>query len=59
MTAPAKRDPRAGEIGKPLRRFTFWPAEIPVPVRREAPVEIEEPAREAEPATHEEQEAPA
>lgn len=44
---------RAMEIGKPLRRYTFWPRSVPVPVSPEA-----EPAVEPAPGPAETHPAP-
>jgi hypothetical protein len=45
--------PRAGDIGKPRRRFTLWPKEVPVPVQvpTPAPAPVPAPAPIAEPET--------
>jgi hypothetical protein len=32
-----------GDIGKPRRRFTLWPKEIPVPVQVPAPAQMPTP----------------
>lgn len=42
MATTKVTQPRAGEIGEPIRRFVVWPKETPVPV-------VEQPDHELAP----------
>jgi len=40
------RSPRSGDLGKPRRRFTLWPKEIPVPIQIPSPAPVPTPVEE-------------